>query len=90
MKLGGGGGMVPRFLDDSYLLAEINELDQLFLQNSLSAFSPFDEHMLEQVEHVWPELKVLNQTSAGEERGREPRPLSWIYIQIERGYLLPV
>lgn len=83
-------GTVPRFFDDSYLLAEINELDQLFLQNPLSAGSPSDEHMLEQVEHVWSELKVLNQTSGGEEGRRELRALSWIYIQIACGYLLPV
>lgn len=41
--------MVPCFLNDSYLLVEINELDQLFLQYFLSADNLFDEHMLEQV-----------------------------------------
>lgn len=40
---------VPCFFNASYLLIEINEFNQLFLQYFLSANSLFDEHMLEQV-----------------------------------------
>lgn len=40
---------VPGFFNDSYLLVEINELNQLFLQYFLFANNLFDEHMLEQV-----------------------------------------
>lgn len=54
---------VPCFFNYSYLLVEINELNQLFLKYFLSANYLFDEHMLEQVQHIWSELKVLNQTS---------------------------
>lgn len=40
---------VPCFFNDSYLLVEINEFNQLFYQYFLSANNLFDEHMLEQV-----------------------------------------
>lgn len=62
-------------------MVEINELNQLFLQDFLFADDLFDEHMLEQVEHVWSELKVFNQTSVGRKRRRE-RATSWICIQM--------
>lgn len=42
-------GTIPCFFNDSYLLVEINEFNQLFLQYFLSANNLFDEHMLEQV-----------------------------------------
>lgn len=64
---------VPCFFNDSYLLVEINELNQLFLQNFLSANNLFDENMLEQVEHIWSQLKILNQTSVGMRRKRWTR-----------------
>lgn len=54
---------VPGFINDSYLLVEIDELDQLLLQDLLSADAGFDEDVLQQVQHVGPQLKVLDQTS---------------------------
>lgn len=66
-----GARTVPCFFNNSYLLVEINELNQLFLQDFLFADDLFDEHMLEQVEHVWSQLKVLNQTSMGRKKKRE-------------------
>lgn len=64
------------------MLVEINELNQLFLQYFLFANSLFDEHMLQQVEHVRSELKVLNQTSVGgeEEEGEEAEGQSLGFI----------
>ena len=61
---------VPCFFNASYLLIQINEFNQLFLQNSLSAQNLFDEHVVEQVDHIWPQLKILNQTPE-EETGEE-------------------
>lgn len=41
--------------------------------------------MLEQVEHVWSELEVLNQTAA---KRRKKKVDSWISIQITLSYVL--
>lgn len=56
-------GTVPCFFNHSHLLIEINEFNQLLLQDLLSSYGLLDERMLEQVQHVWSQLKVLNQTS---------------------------
>ena len=40
---------VPCFPSDAYLLVEVYELHQLFLQDPLSANNLFDEGMLEQI-----------------------------------------
>lgn len=61
---------IPCFLNHSYLLVEINEFDQLFLQYFLSANSLFDERVLEEVQHIRSQLKVLNQTSVKFEEGK--------------------
>lgn len=66
-------GALPRFFNDSYLLVEIDELDQLFLQHSLPAHCLLDEDVLQQVGHVRSELKVLDETPAGSERRRSVR-----------------
>lgn len=55
---------LPCFFNNSYLLVEIDELNQLFLQHFLPAHCLLDEDVLEQVGHVWSELKVLDETPA--------------------------
>ena len=40
---------VPCLPSGSYLLVEVYEFHQLFLQDPLSAYNLSDEHMLEQV-----------------------------------------
>lgn len=45
-------------------MIEVNELDQLLLQDPLSADGMLDEVVLQQVQHVRSELKVLDQTPA--------------------------
>lgn len=62
---------VPCFFNDSYLLVEIDELDQLLLQDLLPAHDLLDEDMLQQVEHVRSQLEILNQTSVGARGGGE-------------------
>lgn len=64
-------GTVPCFFNDSYLLVEIDELDQLLLQDLLPAHDLLDEDMLQQVEHVRSQLEILNQTSVGARGGEE-------------------
>lgn len=61
----------PRLFNGSDLLVEVDELDQLFLQDLLSARRLSDEAVLQQVQHVRSQLKVLDQTPA-----RRPRALS--------------
>lgn len=56
---------LPCFFNNSYLLVEIDELDQLFLQYFLPAHCLLDEDVLQQVGHVRSELKVLDETPAG-------------------------
>lgn len=76
---------VPCFFNYAYLLVEINELNQLFLKYFLSADYLFDEHMLEQVQHIWSELKVLNQTSVerkGKGRGGRGQCLGFILFKL--------
>lgn len=58
---------LPSFLNNSYLLVEIDELDQLFLQHFLPAHCLLDEDVMQQVGHVRSELKVLDETPAGSE-----------------------
>lgn len=54
----------PGLFNHSDLVVEVDELHQLLLQDFLSAHRLRDEAVLQQVQHVWAQLKVLDQTPA--------------------------
>lgn len=67
----------PGLFNHSDLVVEVDELHQLLLQDFLSAHRLRDEAVLQQVQHVWAQLKVLDQTPARRAQsafGRFPPP----------------